>query len=1053
MRSGPRLGVILLLYLILAVAYSIVVPIGRGADEWAHFWYAQFIAQHGRLPANPVERETAGYKSDWPPLYHLLAAGVTAWVETDGPPAFKYLQDNPRRLLTPVQEPEAIVHTQEELFPWRQEILVWHLGRFLSIGFSLGTLIVTYFIAREILTSTSLALLAVACLAFLPRFLFTGMLFNYDSLTLLLASLFLWLLIRIVQGKFPGWGFGGLGALAGLALMTKYLTALLPLEILFLPLLMRPGQKLAGLDLVGQPFTRFLVRLGQAALAFLLIAGWWFGYLLLHFNEISLYGPLLGSLAPLLRGDGSDRTVERIFAFLSGGTAPPPAYIEMQLYPAWRIIAEFPITLWGVPSSLPYPLWWFIVIMTAVALAAAVGLVVAWRTLPHRRPWLALLLLHCALPLPFMAIRLFGARDALEAVQGRHLLFLSGPAVAILLVWGVVSLLRSLPNVPPLTLRFTLYALPALLLAGSLQQLLFMSQTYPPPLPVWTSQGVPGPALVPLSSPVRLEGGAELVGFSITRPCDLWCRWQESLPVMSDRPDDDVLEIDLIWQAGSKPALEDYLVELALVDGRGQIQADWLAYQTQARYPTRAWEAGDVIRDRGWLPLAGLAAGNYELRLRLLGEKGEVASWQSLTNYTLSRSLPERTTAGKDASGWVLWRQGRKAGSVPLFRERETLQVTLVRPADDSSSSAGPPPNLVGPDNAFYPPAAAGSTWANFIVDPGWPPGLYRLQADDAPLLRVLENERNFQIPSMTNRLEVNFARRIRLLGYDLPTRRVQPGGGLPVVLYWQGLRWMSEDFVIFNRLLDNPQDGRPRAWGGYDRLAREHYSTLLWAPGEVITDGFAVPVAADAPDGIYTLSLGWYRRANGQAVSLPIIDPETGRTTEVTSVSIGPIKVGGPPSGVTLRQAKPQVSLNVELGEQIELLGFDLSGCDTPATTCSLVNSGLKPEASELNLSLYWQARAAVEADYTVFVHLRNATGRIVAQKDSPPARGAYPTSLWDTGEIIRDEINLPLTSPLAPGHYELVAGLYDFATGVRLAVAGSADGTVLLRSFEVQE
>ena len=72
--------------------------------------------------------------------------------------------------------------------------------------------------------------------------------------------------------------------------------------------------------------------------------------------------------------------------------------------------------------------------------------------------------------------------------------------------------------------------------------------------------------------------------------------------------------------------------------------------------------------------------------------------------------------------------------------------------------------------------------------------------------------------------------------------------------------------------MLDSQQNAR----GGYDRLARENYSTLLWAPGEIITDGFAVPVAADAPDGIYTLSLGWYREVDGQAASLPILDPES---------------------------------------------------------------------------------------------------------------------------------------------------------------------------------
>ncbi len=1038
-RSKPKyslkLAGVLLLYLALAITYSVVVPIGRGADEWAHYWYAGFITEHGRLPANPTEREVAGYKSDWPPLYHLLAAGVTGWVDTDGPPAFKYRQDNLRRQLVPAQGPEAILHTEDELFPWRQEILVWHLGRFLSISLTLGTLVVTYWIAREIFRPPAQAVFVAACLAFIPRFLFTGMLFNYDSLNLLLTTLFLWLLIRVAKGYYPCWGFWGLGALAGLALMTKYLAAFLPLEILAAALLV-PTSGAGGASLQFVLSWRRVTRLLQAGLAFTATTAWWFGYLLVNFNEIETYGPLLGSVAPLLRGDGSDRTVEKIFAFLSGGAAPPPAHIEQQFYSPWQILAEFPITLWGIPSSRPYPLNWFIVVMTVIALVAIVGLVLAWRRTPDQRPWLGLLALHCMLPLPFMVIRLFGARDALEAVQGRHILFMAGPALVILLVWGLVTLAGSVPSRPLPRLRFAFYALPALLLVASLQQLLFMGQVYPLLLPVRTTPPGPLPAAQPLPQPIRLEGGAELVVFNLGHPCTAWCRVGELFPAAARflPVRTDVLRVALTWQAGPRPAPEDYRVELALMDNQGQSWSDWLAYQTQARYPTRAWEPGDTIRDEGWLPLSGLPPGEYKLRLRISGENGEVTGWQMLTSVTVEPH-------GPGWGGWRLWQQGRPVAGSPVFRERETVQVTFgFDPAVPSS-----PPTLVGPAGVAYAPASAGPTWANFIVGPDWPPGDYQVFGG-GPRLRIADNQRMFLAPAVSHPLEVNFEGQLRLLGYDLPTRRVEPGGGLPLVLYWQGQRWMNEDFVIFSRLLDNRQGESAAVWGGYDRLAKENYSTLFWAPGEIVVDGFAVPVAVETPDGIYKLNLGWYRRANGEAVSLVILDPATGQASGATSVSLGPIKVGGPPPGVVIPQARPRVTLDVLLGEQVKLLGFDLEHCPGPETGCNL-------ERPNLELTFYWQALAAMATDYTVFVHLRNEAGAIVAQKDGPPAAGAYPTSLWDGGEIIQDRMSLPLPAPLPPGRYELVAGMYDFASGMRLPVVGSPDGTVLLWSFEVDE
>ncbi len=179
-------------------------------------------------------------------------------------------------------------------------------------------------------------------------------------------------------------GFWGLGALAGLALVTKYLTVLLPLEIVAVAWLRtakaesvdasstthRPSRVFGPLATSG-----LWLRLGQAAVGFLLVISGWFGYLIVNFNEIETYGPVLGIVAPLIRGDSSDRTVEEIFVWLSGGQAPAPDYIEKQSYTAWQILAELPTTFWGNPITRPYPLDWFVWLMTAAAGAAAIGVI------------------------------------------------------------------------------------------------------------------------------------------------------------------------------------------------------------------------------------------------------------------------------------------------------------------------------------------------------------------------------------------------------------------------------------------------------------------------------------------------------------------------------------------------------------------------------------------------------------------------------------------------------------------------------------------------------
>ena len=93
-----------------------------------------------------------------------------------------------------------------------------------------------------------------------------------------------------------------------------------------------------------------------------------------------------------------------------------------------------------------------------------------------------------------------------------------------------------------------------------------------------------------------------------------------------------------------------------------------------------------------------------------------------------------------------------------------------------------------------------------------------------------------------------------------------------------------------------------------------------------------------------------------------------------------------------------------------------------------------------ELRLNLLWQAEEEIETDYTVFVHLaRDDT--ILAQDDSFPAGGYYPTSLWRVGDIVDDEHTLVLPEPYDAVKHQLIVGLYQLQTSHRLQVLDEAD------------
>ena len=86
------------------------------------------------------------------------------------------------------------------------------------------------------------------------------------------------------------------------------------------------------------------------------------------------------------------------------------------------------------------------------------------------------------------------------------------------------------------------------------------------------------------------------------------------------------------------------------------------------------------------------------------------------------------------------------------------------------------------------------------------------------------------------------------------------------------------------------------------------------------------------------------------------------------------------------------------------------------------------------------------METDYTVFVHLLGPDGTSVAQFDSQPQAGRYPTRWWDAGEIIADEHLLTLPAPAGSAGYSLQIGLYALETGQRLRLAQSDGDSVEL-------
>ena len=105
----------------------------------------------------------------------------------------------------------------------------------------------------------------------------------------------------------------------------------------------------------------------------------------------------------------------------------------------------------------------------------------------------------------------------------------------------------------------------------------------------------------------------------------------------------------------------------------------------------------------------------------------------------------------------------------------------------------------------------------------------------------------------------------------------------------------------------------------------------------------------------------------------------------------------------------------------------------------------GAARAGQDLPVTLTWKSLEPVPRPWTVFVHLVDAAGAIVAESNSQPRAAALPFPLWTPGDWMADTHTLPLPADLPPGMYELRVGLYRPEKGGQRQKAWAEDGRAL--------
>jgi hypothetical protein len=393
-------------------------------------------------------------------------------------------------------------------------------------------------------------------------------------------------------------------------------------------------------------------------------------------------------------------------------------------------------------------------------------------------------------------------------------------------------------------------------------------------------------------------------------------------------------QVTLFWEA-LQPLDQDYRVSLVLRDTQGQEWGRWDGRPTAYFYPTDRWRVGQVVFGRYDLVLLpGSPPGDYGLYVGVYTEadpvgldvldpagapqgKRAVLGAVRLAVPAVTPSEVEVPNAGRielgdglALLGWELTQDEAQPGdrlnlglvwSVEAKPEADYRVLVLVTDPTGQTWEAG----IFQPTNQWHPTSIwlPGQAWRGqitFRVPIQAQPGEARLAvqlleangtlltpAGELGTLLVAPTDRVFVPPQPQVLRESNLDDKVMLVGADVWSDAVPPGGTLRLTLYWQALAEMDVPYTVFVHLLDAEervvagQDAPPRAG------ARP---TTGWVPGEYISDPHELTVPAELSPGQYVVEVGMYDAGVPAMPRLPILGKEGEPATDrvIFLVSIG---------------------------------------------------------------------------------------------------------------------------------------------------------------------
>ena len=145
----------------------------------------------------------------------------------------------------------------------------------------------------------------------------------------------------------------------------------------------------------------------------------------------------------------------------------------------------------------------------------------------------------------------------------------------------------------------------------------------------------------------------------------------------------------------------------------------------------------------------------------------------------------------------------------------------------------------------------------------------------------TLATEANRPLTPLTN---TRIGEDVKLLGYALNDKEVEPGEALSITLWWEVTGERLDERSVLLHLRDTRGENKAQGDGPPANGGRP---TSTWQKGEVIIDNHTIAVPPDTPEGSYNLAVGMYRFPSLE--QLPVI--REGKALEGT-VLLVPVEV-----------------------------------------------------------------------------------------------------------------------------------------------------------------